>query len=142
MDWAGRGRGGFARRGYPYLVAQNDYLRRRARWPAGTGRGCPPVGDRDGQLPGLGHTLHAVPADLALFDIYTRRDLDHAGHGERPTDQDYARYIRLGTCYRDHGYDDDWVRAEAEFCVVDPGFNALWAWSELALAEHAGRIGA
>jgi hypothetical protein len=43
--------------------------------------------------------------------------------------------------YRDHGYDDDWVRAKAEFLVVDPAFNALWAWSELALAEIARRLG-
>jgi hypothetical protein len=47
---------------------------------------------------------------------------------ERPTDEDYARYIRLALAYRDHGYDDDWVRPEGEFCVVDPTFNALWAW--------------
>ena len=82
--------------------------------------------------------LHAVHADLALFDTYTRRDVAHAGAGERPTDEDYARYIRLGLAYRDSGYDDDWVRREAEFLVVDPGFNALWAWSELALADIAG----
>src|SRR6188472_3635170 len=71
----------------------------------------------------------------------TRRDVAHAGAGERPTDQDYARYIRLMLRYRDHGYDDDWVRAHAEFLVVDPAFNALWAWSELALAEIARRLG-
>jgi glycogen debranching enzyme len=75
------------------------------------------------------------------LETYTRRDVIHAGAGERPTDEDYARYIRLMLRYRDHGYDDDWVRAEAEFCVVDPAFNALWAWSELALAEIARRIG-
>jgi glycogen debranching enzyme len=85
--------------------------------------------------------LHAVPADLGLFDTYTRRDLAHAGAGERPTDEDYARYIRLALAYRDHGYNDDWVRAEGEFLVVDPAFNALWAWSELALAELAEHIG-
>jgi glycogen debranching enzyme len=82
-----------------------------------------------------------VPADLTLFETYTRRDVVHAGVGERPTDEDYARYIRLMLRYRNHGYDDDWFRAEAEFCVVDPAFNALWAWSELALAEIAPRVG-
>ena len=85
--------------------------------------------------------LHAVPADLALFDTYTRRDLKHAGEGERPTDEDYARYIRLAVDYRDHAYDDDWVRAAGEFLVIDPAFNALWAWSELALAALADGLG-
>ena len=69
----------------------------------------------------------------SLFDTYTRRDLDHAGTGERPTDEDYARYIRLALAYRDHGYDDDWVRAEGEFLVVDPastpcGPGRSWRW--------------
>jgi glycogen debranching enzyme len=91
--------------------------------------------------PAWDHPLAAVPADLSLFDTYTRRDVAHAGAGERPTDQDYARYIRLMLRYRDHGYDDDWVRAKAEFLVVDPAFNALWAWSQLALAEMARRLG-
>ena len=31
--------------------------------------------------------------------------------------------------------------AEGEFLVVDPAFNALWAWSELALAEIARNLG-
>jgi glycogen debranching enzyme len=94
----------------------------------------------DGRIPQIAFNP-AVPADLSLFDTYTRRDVAHAGAGERPTDQDYARYIRLMLKYRDHGYDDDWVRAKAEFLVVDPAFNALWAWSELALAEVARRLG-
>jgi glycogen debranching enzyme len=84
--------------------------------------------------------LAAVPADLSLFDRYTRRDLDHAGKHERPTDGDYARYIRLALAYRDHGYDDAWAHDEAEFAVVDPLFNTLWAASERALAEIARRL--
>src|SRR4029434_2982548 len=100
--------------------------------PGEPGRNNPPAWDRP---------LAAVPADLSLFETYTRRDVAHAGAGERPTDQDYARYIRLMLRYRDHRYDDDWVRAKAEFLVVDPAFNALWAWSQLALAEIARPLG-
>ena len=37
------------------------------------------------------HPLAVVPVDLSIFDTYTRRDVAHAGAGERPTDQDYAR---------------------------------------------------
>ncbi len=131
------------RRIYPPLVAQNAYLRDCRTVPGSalafvvhpweTGMDNSPAWDSP---------LEAVPADLAVFDTHTRRDLDHAANDERPTDEDYARYIRLAGAYRDHGYDDRWVRAEGEFLVVDPGFNALWAWSEVALAELAGRIGA
>jgi hypothetical protein len=132
----------FAGRCYPYLVAQNDYLRRRRS--VGSGGLAAAVHPWETGLdnsPAWDAPLHAVHADLALFDTYTRRDVAHAGAGERPTDEDYARYIRLALAYRDSGYDDDWVRREAEFLVVDPGFNALWAWSELALADIAEAIG-
>ncbi len=138
----GLGQGGraFADRVYPYLVAQNSYLRTRRTvgelaavvHPWETGLDNSPAWDAP---------LHAVPSDLSLFKTYTRRDLDHAPAGERPTDEDYSRYIRLALAYRNAGYDDDWVRQHGEFLVVDPAFNALWARSELALAEIARSLG-
>ena len=126
----------FAERAYPCLVDQNAYIRRRRTVDGGLAALVHPWETGLDNSPAWDHPLAAVPADLTLFETYTRRDVAHAGVGERPTDEDYARYIRLMLKYRDHGYDDDWVRAEAEFLVVDPAFNALWAWSELALAEH------
>jgi hypothetical protein len=131
----------FAEHAYPGLVDQNAYIRRRRTVEGGLAVLVHPWETGLDNSPAWDHPLAAVPADLSLFDTYTRRDVAHAGAGERPTDQDYARYIRLMLMYRDHGYDDDWVRAKAEFLVVDPAFNALWAWSELALAEIARRLG-
>jgi hypothetical protein len=132
----------FGRRIYPLLAAQNDYLATR-RLDPGTGLAflLHPWESGLDNSPSWDAPLAAVPADLGLFDHFTRRDLDHAGEGERPTNEDYARYIRLALAYRDHGYDDDWARAEAEFVVVDPVFNSLWGWSELALAGLAEWIG-
>jgi glycogen debranching enzyme len=132
---------GFAERAYPCLVDQNAYIRDRRTLNGGLAVLVHPWETGLDNSPAWDHPLAAVPADLSLFETYTRRDVAHAGAGERPTDQDYARYIRLMLRYRDHGYDDDWVRAEAEFLVVDPAFNALWAWSQLALAEIARRLG-
>jgi hypothetical protein len=133
----------FAERIYPLLVAQNSYIReRRAVGPHGLAAVVHPWETGLDNSPAWDTPLRAVPVDLGLFETHTRRDVAHAGAGERPTDEDYARYIRLASAYRDHGYDDDWVRAEGEFLVVDPGFNALWAWSELALAEIAEHLGA
>ena len=86
--------------------------------------------------------MAAIPADLGLLRVHRRRDLQNAGVHERPTDQDYARYVRLAIAYRDADYDDLTYWHDAEFCVVDPLVNALWAWSEEALAELATRIGA
>jgi hypothetical protein len=132
----------FAQRIYPGLVAQNAYLRRCRTAPGSelafvlhpweTGMDNSPAWDEP---------LTAVPADLAVFETHTRRDLDHAGEHERPTHEDYSRYIRLAAAYRDRSYDDRWAANHAEFVVLDPGFNALWGWSELALAEIARYLG-
>lgn len=133
----------FAERIYPLLVAQNAYLRRaRGVGPSGLAVLLHPWETGMDNCPAWDQPLDAVPADLGLLQTHTRRDLDHAGYSERPTDTDYARYIRLASAYRDHHYDDAWAAGDAEFAVVDPGFNALWAWSELALAsiaEHLSR---
>jgi glycogen debranching enzyme len=131
----------FAERAYPCLVDQNAYIRERRTVGGGLAALVHPWETGLDNSPAWDRPLAAVPADLSLFDTYTRRDVTHAGAGERPTDQDYARYIRLMLRYRDHGYDDDWVRVKAEFLVVDPAFNALWAWSELALADIARQLG-
>jgi len=136
MDRLGPDGHSFAARAYPALVAQNSYIRQR-RTVNGLAAVVHPWETGLDNSPAWDEPLRAVPADLSLFDFYTRRDLDHARASERPTDEDYARYIRLALAYRDAGYDDDRVRRSGEFVVVDPAFNALWARSELALADLA-----
>ena len=86
------------------------------------------MGDRPGQFlrRGIAH-WRRCSRDFTLFETYTRRMVAPlAGVGKRRRMRT-MRLIRLllgtGTRLR-----DDWVRAEAEFCVLDPAFNALWAW--------------
>ncbi|MEU0252811.1 hypothetical protein ABZ299_09915 [Streptomyces sp. NPDC006184] len=69
---------------------------------------------------------------------FRRADLDHGAPGDRPTDLDYGRYVRLAADYRDRGY----TREDGEFAVEDPAFNALLIASEYALARIAGELGA
>ena len=140
MDRLGSSGLDFAARAYPALVGQNSYIRER-RTVDGLAVVVHPWETGLDNSPAWDEPLRAVPADLSLFESYTRRDIDHARSSERPTDEDYARYIRLALAYRDAGYDDDWVRSSGEFVVVDPGFNGLWAWSELALAQMARGLG-
>jgi hypothetical protein len=122
-------------------VAQNSYIRER-RSVNGLAAVVHPWETGLDNSPAWDEPMHAVPADLSLLESYTRRDIDHARASERrPTDDDDARYIRLALTYRDARYDDDWVRNSGEFVVLDPGFNALWAWSELALAEMVRALG-
>ncbi|WP_318307614.1 MGH1-like glycoside hydrolase domain-containing protein [Amycolatopsis solani] len=67
---------------------------------------------------------------------FVRRDLAHGATADRPSDEDYGRYVRLAADYRDSGYRDF-----GEFVVEDPGFNALLADAELALASIADELG-
>ncbi|SEF36906.1 Trehalase [Amycolatopsis pretoriensis] len=67
---------------------------------------------------------------------FVRRDLDHGAAADRPSDDDYGRYVRLASDYRDRGY-----TGFGEFVVEDPGFNALLADAELALAGIADELG-
>ena len=128
---------------YPRLVAQQRYLA-TARDPRGIGLAAivhpwesglddSPAWDRDfGRI--------EVPA--GALAPYRRRDLDHATAADRPTDADYARFLYLLTLERDAGYDDARVVATSPFLIVDPLFNAIRLWSEHALAEIAGLVGA
>jgi hypothetical protein len=86
-----------------------------------------------------GPLSHVTPIDAGEF---TRRDLEHGDAADRPTDADYGRYVRLAAGYRAVGYQDSrWPAAADAFAVEDPGFNALLAAAELAMAEIAAELG-
>ncbi|HET6706589.1 MGH1-like glycoside hydrolase domain-containing protein [Amycolatopsis sp.] len=118
---------------YPRLVAWHDHLRT-----------CRDVGGRGlvaivhpwesgmDNSPAWDEPLKRVP----LATGFVRRDLQHGDAGDRPSDDDYGRYVRLAAAYRDSGYADP-----GDFVVEDPGFNALLADAELALAEIAEHLG-
>jgi hypothetical protein len=131
-------RRGFLRRVYPRLVAWHRYL-----------TGCRDLGG--GGLaacvhpwePGLDNSpswdaslARVVPAPR---DSFRRADLDHSPADDRPTELDYARYVRLAATYRDHEYDD--TRTPHAFVVEDPCFNSLLIASEYALADMAQALG-
>ena len=128
---------------YPRLVAQQRYLD-SARDPRGTGVAAivhpwesglddSPAWDRD---------FDRIQVPPGALPPYQRRDLAHGAAADRPTDADYARFLYLLTLERDAKYDDARVVAASPFLMVDPMFNAIRLWSEHALAEIAGLIGA
>ena len=72
-------------------------------------------------------------------DSFRRCDLTHGALADRPTDEDYGRYVRLAEHYREHGYRD--AETPPLFAVEDPGFNSFFAASEHALANVARALG-
>jgi hypothetical protein len=60
---------------------------------------------------------------------------------DRPSDEAYERFVSLAMLCLDAGYDDARIRDRTPFLVEDPMFNAIWAWSAVALSEIAGVVG-
>ncbi|MFI8187613.1 MGH1-like glycoside hydrolase domain-containing protein [Streptomyces sp. NPDC085946] len=128
---------GFLARVYPRLAAWHRYLLHRRDLGGGglvsvvhpweQGMDNSPCWDRP--------LSRVTPAPARSF---RRADLAHGSPGDRPTDLDYGRYVRLAAEYRDGGYGD----GDGAFAVEDPAFNALLIASEHALAEIARELGA
>ncbi|GAA3343884.1 trehalase family glycosidase [Amorphoplanes nipponensis] len=129
---------GFLPRIYPRLVAWHRYLTaRRDLTGAGLVAFVHPWESGMDNSPAWDAPLARItPAPTGDF---TRRDLHHAAAAERPTDEDYGRYVRLARDYRDAGYADS-LRVHA-FAVEDPLGNALLAAGEDALAAMATELG-
>lgn len=71
------------------------------------------------------------------IEPYQRRDLDHADASQRPTKEQYDRYLWLVQHFRALGWDNSKLHEASPFRVVDPGFNAILIRSCLELADLA-----
>jgi hypothetical protein len=129
---------GFLPRIYPRLVAWHRYLTtRRDLTGSGLMSVVHPWESGMDNSPAWDEPLSRItPVPATEF---TRRDLKHAAAAERPTDEDYGRYVRLARDYRDAGYADS-LRGHA-FAVEDPLSNALLIAGEDALAAMAAELG-
>jgi hypothetical protein len=127
------------RRLYPHLVAYHDYLFRRRLVARGLVAIVHPWESGLDNSPAWDEPLAAVPADVTGI-AELRRDVTHGRNEQRPTHEDYARYLYIAATYRDRGYRDD-VLVSLPFCVVDPLVNTLLVLSERALAALARLIG-
>lgn len=80
-----------------------------------------------------------VPTDG--IDAYERRDLKHADASQRPTKEQYDRYLWLLQCFRALDWDNTKLHAASPFQVVDPGFNAILFRSCADIADLAEELG-
>mgnify|MGYP006278455547 CR=1 FL=1 len=129
---------------YPRLVALHDYLYRERdaekeglvyiRHPWESGLDNSPVW----------HTaLERIDLDAGEIPEYERKDLSKGIPPEqRPTDDEYDRYVYLVDLFRRLEYDEDAIRRESPFLCQDPLFNAILARAGedlAALGEILGR---
>jgi hypothetical protein len=112
---------------YPKLVALHAYLYRDRdphgeglvyiRHPWESGLDNSPVWDQP---------LRAMQLRRAALPKYERRDLKTGvSPSQRPTDDDYDRYVYLVDLFRLRDYDEDAIREDCPFLVQDPSFNAI-----------------
>lgn len=80
-----------------------------------------------------------VPTDG--IDAYERRDLQHADASQRPTKEQYDRYLWLLQLFRSLSWDNAKLHDASPFRVVDPGFNAILIRSCIDLAILADELG-
>ncbi|HEX8862721.1 MAG TPA: trehalase family glycosidase [Actinomycetes bacterium] len=133
----------FLRRMYPKLAAQHAHLATN-RDPDGHGLAAIVHPWESGQdnSPLWDSELDHLEIPPGALPSYQRRDLHHANAADRPTNHAYQRYVYLAMTYRERRYDDRAMVAEQLFCIEPPQFNAIYLWSELALAEIARLVGA
>ena len=130
----------FLRETYPAVLAWHRWWH-EARDPDRTGLAClvHPWESGSDDAPRFDVALAAVPPLATL--PFARADRTHVAAAERPSDDDYARYLALVARYADLGWDDAAVVAHAPFRVEDPFLIAVLHRADADLAAIADLLG-
>ena len=84
--------------------------------------------------------MEAMSIDPEL-ETYTRRDTAHADPSQRPSDEEYAKYVTIVKAGRDLDWDQARLTNEGPFLMGDPGLHFILLRADrdlLALAEQLG----
>jgi glucosylglycerate hydrolase len=126
---------------YPRVLAWHRYLATR-RDPEGSGLLAiyHPWEGADNSPRWDNALASVVIGDLPAF---RRRDTDHVGDAaQRPTDEDYRRFLWLIELLKRYHYDDEIIQREHPFLVKDVFFTALFVAANTALLRLAELTGA
>ncbi len=84
--------------------------------------------------------LGGIDLDNATLPDYTRRDTSLADASERPTQDQYDRYVYLLELGKKHRYDGPGIARESPFLVQDCMMNAILIRSNEALLNIASKL--
>jgi Mannosylglycerate hydrolase MGH1-like glycoside hydrolase domain len=131
----------FLRMLFPRMAALHRYLRDERGGPEGLAFIVHPWESGLDNSPAWDEAFRRIQVPAREVPKYRRIDLHHADPRDRPSDQDYDRYVFLAARYRGVDYDDARARESAPFLVESPMFNAIRVWTSHALAEIAVIVG-
>lgn len=131
----------FLKEMFPRLVKLHDYLREHRSADDGVAWFVHPWESGLDNSPAWDTAFERVDVPEGKLPPFQRADLKHGDARDRPTDEDYDRFVYLAVAYRDIGYDDARALDEVPFRIYDPMFNAIWARSAVALSQIAHIIG-
>jgi len=78
--------------------------------------------------------LNMIPSDIKADVDLNRKDIRYQNSEERPTEDDYYRYIYLIELFKDLAWDYTKIIQETPFAVKDILFNSIWERANEALA--------
>ncbi len=82
-------------------------------------------------------------------ESYQRKDIEHADPAERPTQEEYDKYISIVKFGRDHGWNQHVLTNQGPFLMADPGIffillradrDLLWLAEQFGFEESAREI--
>jgi len=128
---------------YPKLLASHRYFYRYRdpeesglvyiRHPWESGLDNSPNWDRP---------LRSIEIDIEKLPKYERRDLQHGVPAEqRPSNDDYDRYVYLVDLFRRCGYDEEKIYQQCPFLVQDVLFNSILCRANRDLVEIGEIVG-
>lgn len=91
--------------------------------------------------PAWDEALARIEVDPARLPAYERKDLAVVPGAQRPTREDYDRYVHLMELFKSRAYDEGEIARECPFLFQDPLFASLLARSNEALLEIGGLLG-
>ena len=92
--------------------------------------------------------LGAMATDPEL-ESYQRKDIEHADPTQRPSQEEYDKYITIVKFGRDHGWDQKQLTNEGPFLMADPGIffillradkDLLWLAKQLGQTQVVSEI--
>lgn len=85
-------------------------------------------------------SMDRIVIDYATLPKYTRKDTSHADASERPTSEQYDRYVYLLELGKKHQYDGAGIAEESPFLIQDSLINAILIKSNQSLINIGKRL--